>query len=307
MPVEFLRAEYVDIDAIAPAGVRRAAVLGSPIAHSLSPALHRAAYASLGLTDLRYDRFEVDDEGLEALLAPLGPEWVGFSCTMPLKRRVIELSDEVTPLAAATGAANTLVFRYDHEPGENGRVWRRADNTDVQGVIGALGDAGVFAQPAGRETTGPAAILGGGATAASAVAALGELGWREVALCVRSFERAADVVAAGESLGVSVRLVDLAAAVSVVAEADVVIGTVPGGALGELADQLHVGTRADGHPAVLLDAIYDPWPTPIASSWLGKSGLVVSGRDMLIHQAVGQVEQFTGLRPEVKVLRDAGS
>ncbi|MGH3613741.1 MAG: shikimate dehydrogenase, partial [Pseudonocardia sp.] len=113
---------------------RRAAVLGSPIAHSLSPVLHHAAYAALGLDGWNYGAHECDESGLGGFVAGLGPEWAGLSLTMPLKRVALEVADQVSALAAATGAANTLVA------GPGGWV---ADNTDVAGIVGALRDAGV--------------------------------------------------------------------------------------------------------------------------------------------------------------------
>ncbi len=302
LPAEDLLAEDLPLDALLPPGTRRAAVLGSPIAHSLSPALHRAAYRSLGLTDIRYDRYEVREDELAAFLDKLTPDWVGLSLTMPLKRVVIPLLDEITPLAAAVGAVNTLVFG-EGDTREHDLRARRGDNTDVAGIVGALGDAGVVPAAPGRETDGPAVIIGGGATAASSVAALGELGWRVVTLAVRSKPRAAEVVSIGEALGVEVRLADLAAAPQLVADADVVIGTVPAVALGDLADQVRLDTVS--RVPVLLDVIYDPWPTPFAAAWRQAGGAVVSGQDMLVHQAVGQVEQMVGHRPDVDILRAA--
>lgn len=270
-------------------------MLGSPIAHSLSPALHRAAYASLGLTAHRYDKFEVGEADLAAFVASLGPSWTGLSLTMPLKRVVIPLLDEISPLAEAVGAVNTLVFGVD----DRGQQMRRGDNTDVQGIVGSLSELGVTG------ASGPAVVLGGGATASSAVAALSRLGWREVRLAARSRERAAEVVEVGERVGVHVVLGTLAGARRHVADASVVVNTVPGQALGALAQTLHVRTRADGRPAALLDVIYDPWPTPLAAAWHAGGGVVASGRDMLIHQAVDQVAQMTGRVPAVSVLRAA--
>ncbi len=300
-----ITADHLGVDEELPAGVRRAAVIGSPIAHSLSPVLHRAAYAALGLTSIRYDKFEVGETDLAQFVERLGPEWAGLSLTMPLKRVVIPLLDEISPLAEAVGAVNTLIFG-PREPGAL-RASRRGDNTDVQGMVGALGDLGVSAEPPGRETVAPAVVLGGGATAASTMAALAKLGWREVSLCVRSRERSAEVVTVGERVGVNVRVEPLGSAAALMAEAAVTVATVPGGALGDLAERLVVGTRPDGGPAVLLDVIYDPWPTPLAAAWQRRGGLVASGLDMLIHQAVDQVAQMTGRVPSVEVLRAAAA
>lgn len=292
------------LDAELPLGTRRAAVLGSPIAHSLSPALHRAAYVSLGVTEVRYDRFEVQEHQLEAFLARVTPNWVGLSLTMPLKRVVIPLLDEITPLAAAVGAVNTLTFGEGDTREQDLRA-RRGDNTDVPGIIGAFGEVGLLPGEPGRESDGHAVILGGGATASSAVAALGQLGWRTVTLAVRSKERAAEVVAAGEVLGVEVRLALLSEAPALLAESSVAVGTVPADALGDLAEVLRLPAGAT--PPVLLDVVYDPWPTRLAAAWQAAGGVVTSGLSMLIQQAVGQVEQMVGGRPEVGVLRAAVS
>jgi shikimate dehydrogenase len=272
-------------------------VLGSPIAHSLSPALHRAAYAALGLSDWRYDSFEVDEQGMAGFLSRLGPQWAGLSLTMPLKRVVIGLLDEISPLAEQVGAVNTLVLA------EDGR--RVGSNTDVAGVIGALADAGIHPEPPGRDAHAGAVILGGGATAASAVAGLAALGWRTVTMCARSPLRAAEVIEVGQRFDVEVRFAQLDGAAELVGRAEVTVATVPGGALADLAERAHVATRRNGHPAVLLDAIYDPWPTPLAAAWPRAGGVVVCGREMLIHQAVDQVTAMTGLTPDVQVLRDA--
>jgi hypothetical protein len=115
--------------------VRRAAVLGYPIEHSLSPILHGAAYQALDLHGWHYDKIECDEAGLPSLVDSMGPEWAGLSLTMPLKRVALTVADEVSPLAQAVGAANTLVF----SPGGG----RRADNIDVAGMVSALREAGL--------------------------------------------------------------------------------------------------------------------------------------------------------------------
>ncbi|WP_461029536.1 shikimate dehydrogenase family protein, partial [Streptomyces sparsus] len=168
----------------------RAAVLGSPIAHSLSPVLHRAAYRELGLTDWTYDRFEVDEAGIGPFLADLDGSWAGLSLTMPLKRAVIPLLDEVSDTASAVEAVNTVVFTDD------GR--RRGDNTDVPGMLAALRERGV-------ERVDRATVLGAGATASSALAALARICSGPVTACVRSEARAAEMRSWGNRLGLDVR------------------------------------------------------------------------------------------------------
>lgn len=264
---------------------RRAAVLGKPIAHSLSPVLHRAAYEELGLTGWSYDRFELDEAALPGFVGQLGPEWAGLSVTMPLKRAVIPLLDEISETAASVEAVNTVVFT------EDGR--RLGDNTDIPGMVAALRERGI-------EQVGSAAILGAGATASSALAALARICTGEVVAYVRSEARAAEMRQWGERLDVEVRTADWADAAEAL-DAPLVIATTPAGATDALAHAV------PERPAALFDVLYDPWPTELAARWSMIGGAVVSGLDLLVHQAVLQVEQMTGLRPApVEAMRKAG-
>ncbi|MER6979226.1 shikimate dehydrogenase [Streptomyces carpinensis] len=264
---------------------RRAAVLGSPIAHSLSPVLHRAAYEELGLTDWSYDRFEVDEEGLPAFIDKLGSEWAGLSLTMPLKRAVIPLLDEISDTAASVEAVNTVVFT------EDGR--RTGDNTDIPGMVAALREHGI-------EQVDSAAILGAGATASSALAALARVCTGEVVAYVRSAARAAEMRQWGERLGVEVRTADWSDAEQAL-RAPLVIATTPSGATDALA------TAVPERPATLFDVLYEPWPTALAARWSMAGGAVLSGLDLLVHQAVLQVEQMTGRAPApLDAMRRAG-
>lgn len=265
--------------------VRRAAVLGTPIGHSLSPELHRAAYAALGLTDWTYDRFEVGEEDLRSFLAGLGEEWAGLSLTMPLKRAVIPLLDEVSATAASVEAVNTVVFRAD------GR--RVGDNTDIPGMVAALRERGV-----GRIER--ATVLGAGATASSALAALSRVCTGPVAAYVRSDARAEEMRGWGERLGVDVRPRPWHDAAEGL-DAPLVVATTPAGA----AD--HLAASVTEHPGTLFDVLYDPWPTPLAAAWDKAGGTVVGGLDLLVHQAVLQVEQMTGRAPApLAAMRAAG-
>jgi shikimate dehydrogenase len=267
---------------------RRAAVLGSPIGHSLSPVLHRAAYAELGLTGWSYDRFEVDEEALPGFLKELeaGPDsWAGLSLTMPLKRAVIPLLDGISDTAASVEAVNTLVFAGD------GR--RLGDNTDIPGMVAALRERGV-------ERVDSAAVLGAGATASSALAALAQICSGEVTAYVRGPDRAAEMSQWGERLGVAVRTAaweDAALAL----DAPLVIATTPAGAADALAGAVPQA------PGALFDVLYDPWPTALATAWSARGGAVVGGLDLLVHQAVLQVEQMTGRAPApLAAMRAAG-
>jgi shikimate dehydrogenase len=264
---------------------RRAAVLGKPIAHSLSPVLHRAAYDELGLTDWSYDRFELDEAALPGFLEQLGPEWAGLSLTMPLKRAVIPLLDEISETAASVDAVNTVVFTDD------GR--RLGDNTDIPGIVAALREHGI-------EQVDSAAILGAGATASSALAALARVCTGEVVTYVRSEARAAEMRRWGERLDVEVRTADWADAARAL-RAPLVIATTPAGTTDALA------AAVPERPATLFDVLYDPWPTELAARWSMFGGAVVSGLDLLIHQAVLQVEQMTGRSPvPLEAMRHAG-
>jgi shikimate dehydrogenase len=259
----------------------RAAVLGSPIAHSLSPALHRAAYAGLGL-DWTYEAVDVTEAGLPAFLAALDGTWAGLSLTMPLKEAVIGLLAEVDDTALAVRAVNTVL------PGPEG--WR-GTNTDIPGITDALLRAGAPARPSS------ATVLGGGATARSVVAALALMGVDEVCVCARRREAAHEVADLARLLGIGhAAAAGLEPDVDLI-RADVVASTLPGDAG---AGWARLAPQAQG---ALLDASYHPWPTPLAAAW--GSDVVASGRDMLLWQAVGQVRLMTGLEPSVELMAAA--
>lgn len=259
-------------------GGGRAAVLGSPIAHSLSPVLHAAAYARLGLADWSYGRYEVDEAALPGFLADLvrdDPErcWAGLSLTMPLKRAVIPLLDEVDPTALAVNAVNTLIFRADGS--------RYGANTDVTGLAAALRERGVTAVER-------AAVLGAGATAGSALAALSDLVKGPITVYLRNPARLAEFDELVRHFGLELDPRPWAEARGAT-EFELVVNTTPAGAADELATSLpeQVGT--------LFDVLYHPWPTPLAAAWSGRGGAVLGGQDLLVHQAVRQVELMTGI------------
>ncbi|GAB2855393.1 shikimate dehydrogenase [Nocardioides pacificus] len=258
----------------------RCAVLGDPIAHSLSPVLHRAGYAVLGL-DWEYDACRVAEDGLVAFLGGLDPTWRGLSLTMPLKRTAIALADEVSARGRLAGAVNTLVL------GE--RVF--GDNTDIPGAAAAVrerwdGDVSTVT------------VLGGGATATSTALAMCDLGARAIRLLVRSPERAAETVAAvsAHPSAPRVEVGDLAAA-SVLGE--VVVSTIPAS-----AQTPELVARCADVP-VVFEVIYDPWPTPLAASAADRT--LVGGLDLLVHQAVVQFELFTGQAAPLDAMRAAGA
>ena len=258
----------------------RAAVLGHPISHSKSPALHLAAYGRLD-AGISYTAIDVTEELLPSFMRQIRnqPGWRGLSVTMPLKTAMLDHVDEVRGVARTLGVVNTVSF----EDTANGP---RAvgSNTDVAGIVNALRHAGTRMAPS-------AVILGGGGTAASAVAALRELGTTSVRIFVRDASRTADVRAAAESLGVALEIGPLAAAPRPTAEADVVISTLPPRAADGLAAE--IAALKTPTPGVLLDVAYDPWPSLLASVWQAGGGRVVPGLEMLLYQAVEQVRLFS--------------
>jgi shikimate dehydrogenase len=269
--------------------VRRAAVLGSPIGHSLSPVLHRAAYGALGLTGWDYAAHEVTEPELPGFLAGLGDEWAGLSLTMPLKSAVLPLLDGAAPLVEVVGAANTVLLR-------DGR--RVGDNTDVPGMVAALAAAGTGSVPY-------AAVLGGGATARSALAALAAV-TADVRAYVRTPARGSELTATAEAVGLRLTVRPWAGA-SEALGAPLVVNTTPAGA----ADLL----VAQAPPAVgtLFEVLYEPWPTPLAAAWAARGGPVVDGLELLVQQAVLQVGLMTGADVEgaglaglAAVMRSAG-
>jgi shikimate dehydrogenase len=264
----------------------KAAVLGSPVSHSLSPVLHRAAYRALGLTGWTYDAIECDEAGLPALLDGCGQDWAGLSLTMPLKRAVLPLLDTAEPLVADVGGANTVILAAGA---------RQGHNTDVPGMISALAAAGVSG-------SGPVLLLGAGATACSAVAAVRALGAGEVTVAVRDPERAADLLAAARRLGMAVRLADFGGQPPA-SSWHLLISTVPAGAADIYAQQV---LRGDLVPAAVLDVVYHPWPTRLAAAAEKTGAGLVLGFELLLHQAARQVELMTARTPPTAAMRRAG-
>ncbi len=252
---------------------RRLAVLGSPIAHSKSPALHRAAYEQLGL-DWEYTAIELDGAGLPEFLATRDASWRGLSLTMPLKQDVLPLLDEVDELATLTHAANTVLL---------GDGVRRGFNTDVGGIVRALGEAGC-------DRIRHGVLVGGGATAASALAAMAELGAANVQVLLRRPEAGGPIVELGARLGLAVEIRAIGD-LALLEGADLVVSTLPGGA------DPGVVASAALRQELLFDVAYAPWPTRLAAQWPAAGGTVVHGLGMLLHQALLQVRIFTSGDP----------
>lgn len=263
--------------------VRRTAVVGKPIAHSLSPVLHGAAFEALGLP-WTYSRLEASESELPGLVSTLDESWAGLSVTMPGKRVALELATVATDRATAVGAANTLVRRADG--------WA-ADCTDVDGVVGALRAVGFTSGTSG-------VVLGAGGTARAALAGMAALGLSSATVVVRDPARAEAAVACAEAVGLSVDVAawdttDLAALASA---ASVLVNTAPPEAVAVAATSL-------ARTPCVLDVIYHPWPTPLATAVTERGGLLATGLDMLLHQAFGQFEQFTGMAAPRAAMREA--
>ena len=296
-----------------PAPRHRAAVIGSPVAHSLSPVLHRAAYADLGLEGWEYVLRDVAPDALTGVLAELaapcgpGPVWAGLSVTMPHKQAMLPALDVVDPLAAAVGAANTVVAQRCG----TGPALLAGFNTDVAGVVGALRETGGGTL---REV-GTALILGSGATACSALAALAELGAARLIVAARNHAGPRRAAAAARRMGLEIETPawrpddprSNRRVAEAMAGAQVVVSTVTAGAADVLAPALADvlgGARLDAG-ALLLDVVYDPWPTALAAAWRAGGGAVAPGWLMLLHQAAPQVGLMTGRRPRLAPMRAA--
>ncbi len=265
-----------------------AAVLGSPIAHSLSPALHQAAYDAVGLVGWRYRAIECDEERLESTLLALDEEGLaGVSLTMPLKRAVVPLAAATDGIVETVDAANTLLF------GADGR-WVAA-NTDVQGFILSLYRAGL------RAVRGDIWLLGAGATACSALAGLAELDVTEVILVARRPEAVWPVRQVAEKCGIRLHVRPWSDAPGSVT-GELVVSCVPPGATDDLAS----GLTAASPRGLWFDVVYSPWPTPAAAAWEGAGGRILGGLDLLVEQAAEQVRLMSGVNAPVDVMRAAG-
>ncbi|MDH6532999.1 shikimate dehydrogenase [Aurantimicrobium minutum] len=263
------------------------AVVGHPIAHSKSPALHHAAYSVLGL-DWSYEAIDVEPDAFPAFLAGPGAQLRGISVTMPHKTAALEASTSLDLLAERTLSVNTLFLASPDQI--------LGFNTDVAGIVHAFQDAGVTHA---RHVV----IVGGGATASSAVAAAAEMGAEHISVLARTPAKAFFLEQVGQDCGVNVT-VHLLEDMSSLTPADVVISTLPGTVAFSL-DQLPRTARA-----TLLDVAYSPWPSSRSAAWNVAGGEAVSGLRMLAHQALIQVRIFvTGspvdVLPREEVIKNA--
>lgn len=243
----------------------RAAVLGKPISHSLSPSLHRAAYIKLGIDGV-YESFEVAEGELAQFIATHNEDWSGFSLTMPLKEVCLEVATSIDPIALRMKSANTLIKR--------GRDWY-ATSTDRTGFISLCASHKFL----GAQKV---LVLGAGGTARAAIAALDEAG-REIVVCRRNPLRDEAI----QRSAVHARVSTIEWMQSDLAEFDLVINTVPGDASSVILENL------EGAPA-LVDVLYHPWPSPLAARWRQHNSHIVSGIELLIWQGIDQIELMTG-------------
>jgi shikimate dehydrogenase len=266
--------------------VLNAAVLGRPVAHSLSPLLHTAAYRALGLEQWRYAAHDVGADELPGWVADLDDSWRGLSLTMPLKEVAFEVATTTSDTARATGAVNTLVRRSD--------LGWDAHNTDVKGLVQALGAV---------DHGGSATLLGSGATARSAALALVELGVTEVRVAARNAVSAAEVLSLLEGRGVGARLVPLPDWAR--ERTGLCVSTLPAAA-SESAGAALEGAGQAVRGVVLMDVVYADWPTPLARAATLAGMQPMSGLDMLVHQAAEQFRLFTGLEAPVGAMLSTG-
>ncbi len=266
---------------------RGGAALGSPIGHSLSPVLHRAAYDALGLVGWSFRTVECTVDRLGETVRALDEEGLaGVGLTMPLKRAILPMLAGHDERVTATAAANTVVFRDDG--------WYGA-NTDVPGMIAVL----TAMQVVGSAGAEPPWLLGAGATAGSALAALGDLGYASAVVVARRPAETGDLRAVADRVGIGIEVrpwTEIAGAAS----AALLVAATPAGATDELAATL------PGAGGLLFDVIYTPWPTPLAKAWVDHGGRAVGGLELLIEQAVEQVRLMTGRTPPTDRLRQAG-
>jgi len=257
----------------------KAAVLGSPITHSLSPILHNAGYQAQGLPHI-YERHEVNESGLTQFVENLDSDWMGLSLTMPLKVAAFGVVDVFTPLVEISGSINTLIF------GEQILGY----NTDIYGIVQACRELGLSSAQS-------CTIIGSGATARSAIVAAREMGVSHIELLARNAEAIRQCDAIANELGIT--LIAPAMDESQWQKSDLVINTTPANVADKLLPEV---TEVSG---LLLDVIYHPWPTQIASRWQDAGGALCPGYLMLLHQAAAQYELFTGIEAPVTEMRIA--
>lgn len=269
-----------------------AAVIGSPIEHSLSPVIHRAAWDSIGLgEEWIYKKIHVDADDAEKFVRGVDDQCRGLSVTMPCKQRILRALDAVDPLAEAVGACNTVIPSAGILTGFN---------TDVHGIVSAINQAR-HARGCGAATT--ALILGSRATASSALAALGSLGITRIQVAARQFAGPGSIVAASMRLGVSIEHIlwsDTQRVQEAAHGADILMSTLPAGVADDFARVLTPRSSQ-----TLLDVVYSPRQTPLRATFERAGAIIAEGTDMLLYQAALQVQLMTGYEPDIEHMRRA--
>lgn len=270
-----------------------AAVIGSPIDHSRSPILHRAAWENLGLgQDWEYRRIECTEDQVPSLLTRVDANCLGLSVTMPCKHAVMAHLDAIDPLAVAVESVNTVISAGGVLTGFN---------TDVHGIQAALEGATSRHGVASAPTS--AVILGSGATASSALAAVGSMGVRDITVIARRFSGPHSILMAAMRLGLTINQVpwaDLDGVVATINAADLVVSTVPSGVADVWATEV-----TPHEDQILLDVVYQPLHTALVEAWRVAGAPVAHGLDMLVHQAAAQVRLMTGRDVDPEVMRAA--
>lgn len=256
-----------------------AAVLGQPIAHSLSPALHNAGYKALGL-EHDFTAIECSESSFKHVLESCDDSWMGLSLTMPLKEAAFTVADTVTSVAVLARSANTLLLTDKIH----------ADNTDVYGIVQAIREHSLV--KAHR-----AVIIGSGATARSAVVACHELGITTIDLIARNKRALNECGDIAQRLGIAATATDPREVVFT--ETTITINATPAGVADALIPVLHPPAGA------ILDVVYHPWPSAITHHWLTSGLVAIPGHEMLLHQAVKQFQLMTGFAAPVDIMRQA--
>lgn len=316
-----------------PTILHRAAVLGSPIAHSLSPVIHNAAYRFLGLEQWQYTACDVREDQLADFIASLDSSWAGLSLTMPLKQTIMDMGEPKNAWAEKLGVGNTAIFTW--VPG-SAKPRIAIYNTDVAGIYMALQHAQeshataqsisnpAAAQTLPRQTHRRALVIGSGNTAHSAIAALSTMHCSAVTLAARSVNKAYALAPLAQNLGMDTDVIALAQVIPALLDRqyDVIISTLPPHAADSLAQELqaqcaesttarhaarHAAPTPDQHWGTLLDVAYAPHPTALVSAWTNLGGSAVGGEEMLLYQALPQISYMTGIAFENDSNTDSNS
>ncbi|MEJ8562257.1 shikimate dehydrogenase [Yoonia sp. GPGPB17] len=262
--------------------IPRAAVIGNPISHSLSPKLH-SYWLNRYEIDGEYTALKVTEDALETTLRTLPAQgFIGANVTIPHKVSVMQFADQITDRATLIGAANTLIFK------EDGRIF--ADNTDGYGFMANLRQSAPDWDP----KAGPAAIFGAGGAARAIIVALADAGVPQIVLANRTRAKAEALRA---DFGARVSVVDWVQADQMLEDANTVINTTSLGMTG--AQEFKVSLDALSPNAVVTDIVYNPLQTPFLLAATKKGCITVDGLGMLLHQGVPGFERWFGRRPDV--------